>query len=65
MTEKNDYTGFSNGVAIVTDEVRDYLESLRNTGSINMLTSGRYLESKFDMSQREAHEILIAWISEI
>ena len=48
---------------LLTDEVVEYLEKLRDTGDINMLAAGKYLEAEFDMGRQEASAIIRAWIS--
>jgi hypothetical protein len=41
----------------------DYLNTLRNTGKINMMGAAPYLERDFGLTKEEAKTILFAWMS--
>jgi hypothetical protein len=43
-------------------EYFDYLVELRNSGETNMWGAALYLEREFDVTYKEAKEILLAWI---
>ena len=43
-------------------EYFDYLVELRNSGETNMFGAAPYLEREFDVTYKEAKEILLAWI---
>ncbi len=47
---------------IVTDELLDYLDDLRDSGVTNMFGAGAYLEAEFDMTQRDARTVLFYWM---
>lgn len=47
---------------ILTEEMSDYLNTLRESGIINMFGAGPYLESEFDLSRREARQVLMEWM---
>lgn len=40
-----------------------YLENLRQSGVTNMFGAGPYLQAEFDLTEREAREILIDWMN--
>jgi hypothetical protein len=40
----------------------DYLVSLRDSGVINMLAAGPYLQREFGLIKREASDILFEWM---
>ena len=39
-----------------------YLDLLRESGVTNMFGAGEYLERDFDMSEKDAREILVYWM---
>tara|TARA_R110002126_G_scaffold133309_3_gene277362 strand:+ start:12874 stop:13032 length:159 start_codon:yes stop_codon:yes gene_type:complete len=43
-------------------EYFEYLNELRDSGEINMLGAGAYLEAEFDVDRREAKKILMEWM---
>jgi hypothetical protein len=43
-------------------EYFDYLVELRDSGETNMFGAALYLEREFDVTHKEAKEILLAWI---
>lgn len=43
-------------------EIFDYLDEIRETGSINMMSAGSYLVEMFDISRKEAREYLAEWM---
>jgi len=46
------------------DEVRGYLNNLRESGTINMFGAGEYLERDLDMSRTEARASLMWWMEQ-
>jgi hypothetical protein len=46
-----------------TEEVADYLNTLRDSGATNMLGAAAYLQRDFDMDKREAKDCLLYWIA--
>ena len=47
---------------IVTDEQLEYLDDLRDSGITNMLGAAPYVKDEFDLSDKEAREVLTYWI---
>lgn len=43
-------------------EVFQFLAVLRDTGKVNMMGAGPYLEDQFDMTRREARDWVLAWM---
>jgi len=43
-------------------EVFEYLNALRDSGVTNMLGAYSYIQDAFDLSQKEAKRLLIAWM---
>ena len=46
----------------MTNIYYEYLVILRDSGKINMFGAGQYLETEFDLTKKEAKEILMAWM---
>lgn len=46
------------------DEVRDYLNDLRDSAETNMFGAGAYLERDLDMNRTEAREALMWWMGQ-
>jgi hypothetical protein len=44
------------------EEYFEYLEALRDSGVTNMFGAGAYLENEFELSKREARDILFEWM---
>lgn len=44
------------------DEVFEYLVDLRDSGVTNMWGAAPYIAEQFDVREREARRLLIAWI---
>ena len=42
----------------------NYLERLRKSGKTNMLGAGPFLQKRFDLSEKRANEVLVAWLDE-
>ena len=53
-----------NGRPITSDEIEyfNYLNDLRDSGVTNMFGASPYLEREFDLSSREAREVLSSWM---
>ena len=47
----------------IMEEYFDYLDVLRETGVTNMFGAAPYLENAFDLSRKEAREVLAAWMN--
>jgi hypothetical protein len=47
---------------ILTDEMREFLEELRESGETNMFGAAPYLQSEFDLSRRDSEKALMEWI---
>ena len=47
----------------MTDEQRDYLNELRESGETNMFGASSYLEQEFDLEKHEAREVLAVWMA--
>lgn len=46
----------------LTEEHKEYLIDLRDSGVTNMWGAGPYLEAAFGLTRAEAKDILIEWI---
>ncbi len=49
--------------AFAADMYLTYLDRLRESGTTNMFDAGANLQSEFDLSRREANEILRYWMT--
>ena len=47
---------------VLTDEISDYLDDLRDSGVTNMMGSTAYVEKQFDMSRRDANTAVGEWM---
>ena len=47
---------------IVTEEHLEYLDNLRESGVTNMFGAGSFLEERYNIEQKDAHEILGYWM---
>tara|TARA_R110000803_G_scaffold153090_1_gene218004 strand:+ start:926 stop:1078 length:153 start_codon:yes stop_codon:yes gene_type:complete len=47
----------------MTEEQRDYLNELRESGETNMFGASSYLEQEFDLEKHEAREVLAVWMA--
>jgi hypothetical protein len=47
---------------LYNDDVKNFLNELRDSAVTNMLGASPYLQEAFDMSKREAKECLKYWI---
>jgi len=45
------------------EEYFEYLDVLRETGVTNMFGAAPYLENAFDLSRKEAREVLAEWMN--
>lgn len=43
-------------------EMFDYLNALRDSGTTNMFLAAPYLQSQFGICRREAKDVLFAWM---
>ena len=44
------------------NEVFVFLDSIRDTGSINMFSAAPYIEMEFDVNRYEARNLLLEWM---
>ena len=44
------------------EEMFLFLDSIRESGAINMWGAGEYLEEYFEVTKREAKEVLLEWM---
>jgi hypothetical protein len=54
---------YPSGVSIDKEQALHYLNELRDSGVVNMLGAGAYLQEAFDLSRNEAKQIVVWWIS--
>jgi len=47
---------------VVTDEHLEYLDRLKESGVTNMFGAGEYIEEEFNLSRKEAKEVLVYWM---
>lgn len=47
---------------MLSDEIKEYLDGLRESGEINMFSAGPFLELRFNLSKKEAREVLMEWM---
>lgn len=60
--ERQTYNTMTNDTTVLTQEHKDYLEELRDSGQTNMWGATPYLEARFNLTHKEAGEVLVAWI---
>jgi uncharacterized protein YciI len=46
----------------MTNEHKDFLNALRDSGVINMFGAGAYLQREFGISRQKAKTILLEWM---
>ena len=46
----------------MNEKHKEFLERLRDSGSINMFGAGYYLERRFKITEKEACKILTEWM---
>jgi len=47
---------------VVEDDHLKYLDSLRNTGKVNMFGAGPYIQEAFDMDAATAATVVVYWM---
>lgn len=47
---------------IVTDEMLEYLDNLRESGVTNMFGAGPYIQNEFILDRKESHRVLRYWM---
>lgn len=47
---------------VVTDEMLEYLDDLRESGVTNMFGAAPYVQEAFDLSRREGKDVLLYWM---
>lgn len=45
----------------MNNEIKDYLDKLRDGGTINMFEAPQYLMSEFGLEKKEARQAFIEW----
>ena len=46
----------------MTQEHKNYLDALRESGVINMYGASPYLQDRFGLSRKESKEVLLNWM---
>jgi hypothetical protein len=59
MTDVYEVEGFETEIV---QEVFEYLDSLRESGATNMFGATPYLQTTFELEQREARKLLARWM---
>jgi hypothetical protein len=54
---------YSSEPTVLTDEIAEYLDHLRDTGLVNMFGAAPYIESEFGISRMDAKTALIEWMN--
>jgi len=49
-------------LAIVADEVFEFLDSLRESGKVNMFGAAPYVQKFFDLNKHEARYLVSEWM---
>jgi hypothetical protein len=44
------------------EEMFEFLDDLRNTGSVNMFEAAPYLQAAFMLNRREARKVMTEWM---
>ena len=52
-------------MGIDKEQVFDFLDSVRESGSINMMGAGPLIEDEFSMSREEASDLLMEWLKDL
>lgn len=47
---------------IVTEEMMDFLDDLRESGDTNMFGAAPYLQDEFGLERRDAKAVLVYWM---
>lgn len=55
-------TTTTNRPAIVTDDMLEYLDELRESAATNMFGAARYVANAFDLSDQDARTVLSYWM---
>ena len=63
MSDQYEPTGEFPSVSIDKEEAMSYLNALRDSGSVNMLGAGSYLERDLDLNRSEAKQVVMWWMS--
>lgn len=50
-------------VSINEEDALDYLNELRDSGEVNMLGAGAYLQRDLGLNRNEAKQVVMWWIS--
>ena len=63
MSERYEPSGEFPCVSINKEDALDYLNELRNSGEVNMLGAGAYLQRDLGLNRNEAKQVVVWWIS--
>lgn len=61
MAEKKE---FPSHIDVSEDDIRDYLNTLRESGATNMFGAGPYLERDFGLNRFDARAALTWWMGQ-
>ena len=63
MSDYYEPSGEFPSVSINKEEALEYLNELRDSGEVNMLGAGQYLQWEFDLNRNEAKQVILWWMS--
>ena len=63
MSERYEPSGEYPDVSVHREDALDYLNELRDSGEVNMLAAGCFLEWEFDINRNEAKKLILWWMS--
>jgi hypothetical protein len=63
MSEQYEPSGEFPSVSINKEDALDYLNELRDSGEVNMLGAGAYLQRDLGLNRNEAKQVVMWWIS--
>ena len=48
---------------VVTDEMLEYLDDLRESGEVNMFGAGQYIQRDFDLTRTQSRDVVLYWMA--
>jgi hypothetical protein len=63
MSEQYTPSGEFPSVSVNEEDALDYMSALQESGAVNMLGAGSYLERDLDLNRSEARQVVMWWIS--
>ena len=63
MSDKYEPTGEFPSVSVNREDALDYMQTLQESGVVNMFGAGVYLERDLDLNRNEAKQVVMWWIS--